>query len=415
MAYPVEPYRISVPEHKIESLKQRLSLTTWPDELEDAGWAYGAPLQQVKQLAAHWKDSYDWRKQESNLNELPNYHTKIEADGFELLDIHFIHQRSDVDDAIPLLFCHGWPGSFLEVVKILPLLTKGGEFGVDYPAFHVVAPSIPGFGFSEGTKKKGFGLKQYAETGHRLMQKLGYDTYVSQGGDWGCMITRMQALLYPDSLLASHINMLRGHRPSLMSNPLLYLQHNLSPETKAETAGHDRSQWFLKEGSGYRWIQNTKPQTLGYALSDSPVGLLAWMYEKLHDWTDEYPWTADEILTWVSIYQFSTAGPAASLRIYYESMHDVKFHRDRTQGYIPRVKLGVSHFPQELTVIPKTWARTMGPVVFQAFHDKGGHFAAHEQPEALVDDLRRMFGRGGGAEGIVKDRGGFNLPRSSKL
>ena len=415
MEYPIEPYRISVPEDKLEILKQKLSLTTWPDELDGSEWAYGAPLDRVTQLAAYWKDSFDWRKQESRLNELPNYHTKIQVDGFEALDVHFIHQKSDVENAIPLLFCHGWPGSFLEVTKILPLLTKGGMLGVDQPAFDVVAPSIPNYGFSEGTKKKGFGLKQYAETCHQLMQRLGYDKYVSQGGDWGCMITRTLGLTHPESLVASHINMLRGHAPKLTSNPLLYLQHNLSPESEAETKGFERTQWFLKEGAGYRTQQATKPQTLGYALSDSPVGLLAWIYEKLHDWTDDYPWTPDEILTWVSIYQFSVAGPAASLRIYYEATHATDFHRDKTEEYIPKVKLGLSHFPKELTVIPKTWARTMGPVVFQAFHDKGGHFAAHENPEAIVDDLRKMFGRGGGAEGIVKGKSGYRLLRSSKL
>ena len=415
MAYPIEPYDICVPQDKLDTLKQKLSYTSWPDELEGSEWAYGAPLGKVKRLAAYWKDSYDWRHHETKLNKLPNYHTKIQVGGFEALDIHFVYQRSEIENAIPLLFCHGWPGSFLEVVKILPLLTKGKMLGVDYPAFHVVAPSIPNFGFSQGTRKKGFGLKQYAETCHQLMQRLGYDSYVSQGGDWGCMITRTLAILHPESLLATHINMPRGHRPKLMSNPFLYLQHKLSPGTQAEADGHKRTEWFLKEGSGYRSEQGTKPQTLGYALSDSPAGLLAWIYEKLHDWTDDYPWTADEILTWVSVYQFSTAGPTASLRIYYETAHDTVYSRERTELHIPHVKLGLSHFPKELGVIPKTWGQTMGPVVFQAFHNKGGHFAAHEQAEVLVDDLRKMFGRGGGAEGIVEGKTGFKYLRSSKL
>ena len=415
MAFPIEPYTISVTEDKLEAVKQKLSFTNWPDELEGSGWAYGAPLEQVKHLAAYWKESYNWREHETKLNELPNYHTKIQVDGFEALDVHFVHQKSDVENAIPLLFCHGWPGSFLEVTKILPLLTKGNRLGVDYPAFHVVAPSIPNFGFSQGTRQKGFGLKQHAETCHQLMQRLGYNKYVSQGGDWGCMITRTLGILHPEFNLATHINMPRGHRPEFMSNPLLYLQHNLSPETQAEANGQKRTEWFVKEGSGYRFEQSTKPQTLGYALSDSPVGLLAWIYEKLHDWTDDYPWTADEILTWVSVYLFSVAGPAASLRIYYEVAHDKEYTRERTELYIPYVKLGLSHFPKELGVIPRTWGRTQGPVVFQAFHNRGGHFAAHEHPELLVDDLRKMFGRGGGAEGIVEGKNGFRGLRSSKL
>lgn len=415
MAYPIKPYTVAIPQAKLDTLKQKLALTTWPDELDDSGWARGAPLDDVKRLAAVWKDSYDWRRHEAKINELPNYHTKIQADGFEPLDIHFVHQKSEVENAIPLLFCHGWPGNFLEVTKILPLLTKGGMLGVDSPAFHVVAPSIPNFGFSEGTKKKGFGLDKYAETCHKLMQRLGYTRYVSQGGDWGCMITRTMAMMYPDSLLATHINMPRGHRPELFSNPLLYIQHHFFPETQAEAVGHERTNWFVTEGSGYSKEQGTKPQTLGYSLADSPVGLLAWIYEKLHDWTDEYPWTADEILTWVSIYQFSTAGPAASVRIYYESTHDTDYNRVKTELHVPSVKLGLSHFPQELGVIPKTWGRTQGPVVFQEFHDKGGHFAAYEQPDVLVNDLRKMFGRGGGAEGIVPGNNGFRQLRASKL
>ena len=201
--------------------------------------------------------------------------------------------------------------------------------------------------------------------------------------------------------------MVRGGRPSWTSNPLLSLQHALTPYNAREQSGFARTEWFMKEGSGYRMEQATKPQTLGYALNDSPVGLLAWIYEKLHDWTDDYPWSPDEILTWVSIYWFSTAGPAASLRIYYEAAHDLKTGRTRTEQYIPHVKLGLAHFPKELSAVPKTWGRTMGRVVWESEHDKGGHFAAWERPEVIVADLRGMFGKGGGAEGAVEGRDGF--------
>ena len=402
----VEPYMVHVPDEKIDALKQKLALTSFPDELDGTGWDYGAPLAEVKRLTTYWRDRYDWRKHEARINELPNFHTHIQVPGFEALDIHFVHQRSANKNAIPLLFVHGWPGSFLEVTKILPLLTNPSP-DHNAPTFHVVAPSIPNFGFSAGTKRKGFGLKQYAETCQALMQRLGYRQYVTQGGDWGTMITRIMGLLFPDSVRASHINLVRGFRPSLTSNPLLYLQHMLSPSTAAERAGHARTAWFVNQGSGYNLEQSTKPQTLGYSLADSPVGLLAWIYEKLHDWTDgPYPWTEDEVLTWVSIYAFSTAGPAASVRIYYESTHpsspaENPYHRIRTQQHIGTVKLGLSYFPTELSVVPKTWGRTMGPVVFEGTHDKGGHFAAWERPEDLVGDLRIMFGRGGGAEGVL--------------
>ena len=169
------------------------------------------------------------------------------------------------------------------------------------------------------------------------------------------MISRTITRVYPTHAKACHVNMVRGHAPKFTSHPILYLQHALTPYSKREVEGRKRSSWFLVEGGGYRTQQNTKPQTLGYALADSPVGLLAWIYEKLHDWSDDYPWTDDEILTWVSIYWFSTAGPAASLRIYYESIHDGKFNRAKTEVYVPHVKLGLSYFPKELTVVPLTW------------------------------------------------------------
>ena len=235
------------------------------------------------------------------------------------------------------------------------------------------------------------------------MQQLGYSRYVTQGGDWGFYITRAIGLLYPESCLASHINMIRASPPSWSSQPLLALTHSTTSYIEAEEKGQERSHWFATEGSGYRMIQSTKPQTPGYAIADSPVGLLAWIYEKLHDWTDSYPWTDDEILTWVSIYWFSTAGPAASFRIYYEVTHasPSAVTRERVQEWIPTVKLGLCYSPKELTVVPRTWGRTLGPVVYESEQESGGHFLAHERPKALVKDLKAMFGPGGQCAGIV--------------
>ncbi|KAL8682113.1 MAG: hypothetical protein Q9186_001818 [Xanthomendoza sp. 1 TL-2023] len=403
---PIEPFTISVPDSQLERLSEKLRNTNFPDELDEAGWDLGAPLADIKRLTKYWQEKYDWRKAEAAINQLPNYKTSIDIDGYGTLDIHFVHQKSPVEGAIPLLFCHGWPGSFLEVSKILPLLTSSTT-----PSFHIIAPSLPNFGFSSPVTKRGFSLPQYAETCHKLMLALGYPHYVTQGGDWGCMITRIMALLYPNNVRATHINMVRGHAPTLISNPLLYLQHKFTPYNAREKGAAARSTWFVKEGSGYRFQQQTKPQTLGYSLSDSPVGLLAWIYEKLHDWTDNYPWTDDEILTWVSIYWHSTSGPAASLRIYYEAARNGGFGRDRSESRIPGVKLGLTHFPKEITVVPKTYGRTMGPVVFESEKDKGGHFAAWECPEELVKDLREMFGNGGGAEGVVVGRRGYGVEK----
>jgi len=231
------------------------------------------------------------------------------------------------------------------------------------------------------------------------MQSLGYEKYATQGGDWGFYITRTMGLLYPESIIGSHINMIRAQAPTFSSHPLLALQHALMPYTSQDHRGFARSQWFANEGSGYRLLQSTKPQTVGYSLKDSPVGLLAWILEKLNDWTDNYPWTDTEILTWVSIYYFSTAGSAASLRIYYEAIHpDLAaggISRDRTQQWIGDIRLGICHCPRELTVVPSTWARTLGPVVFESKKTRGGHFAAWEIPDEIVDDLRKMFGKGG--------------------
>jgi len=214
--------------------------------------------------------------------------------------------------------------------------------------------------------------------------------------------------LYPQHCKASHVNMICGHRPRWTSNPVLALQHALAPLSARDKDGLARSNWFLKEGSGYRSEQSTKPQTLGYALHDSPVALLAWIYEKLHDWTDNYPWTEDEILAWVSIYWFSTAGPAASIRIYYEAAHSEWLRPERLSGWIPSVKLGLAYFPRDISVVPKTWGRTLGPVVFESDYEKGGHFAAWERPDAIADDLRKMFGKRGGAYGLIKGKEGYD-------
>lgn len=221
------------------------------------------------------------------------------------------------------------------------------------------------------------------------------------------------SLHYPDNCLATHLNMDTGSKPSWISNPLLAAQHALTSYSKRERDGFARSAWFLKEGSGYRSEQGTKPQTLGYAFADSPVALMAWIYEKLHDWTDDYPWTEEEVCTWIAIYWFSTAGPAANIRIYYEATHSSgvgnsgKVMRDRVNQYIPRVKIGMSHFPNDIRVYPKTWGRVAGNVVFQKEYDRGGHFAAWERPDAIIADLREMFGKNGGAYGVVKGKNGY--------
>jgi len=295
------------------------------------------------------------------------------------------------------------------VKKVLPLLTAAAP---DSPSFHVVALSLPNFGFSQGVTKKGFRAAQYAEVGHKLMLSLGYSEYVTQGGDWGFIVTRKIAEVYgPKHAKAWHTNMPAGGPPALTSNPILWLQHALTPYSPEEKVGLQRTEWFRKMGQGYSAEQSTQPQTLGYALADSPVGLLAWIYEKLVNWTDAYPWTDDEVLTWVSVYWFSRAGPAASLRIYYEIFQS----GDRQVAQIARVPMGVSFFPKELFSPPKTWVRTIGNVVFESSHKGGGHFAAYEKPQELVGDVRKMFGKGGPAFGVVKGKNGYGTIAESRL
>ncbi|KAF8743762.1 hypothetical protein AX14_000729 [Amanita brunnescens Koide BX004] len=394
------PFRIEIPDERLEGLKKRLEFAVLPDELMDAGRDYGVPLADMRRLVARWKGGYDWRKHEAQLNEeLPQYTRDLEVEGFGLFNIHYVHQRSDVRNAIPLIFVHGWPGSFIEVRKILPLLTQASS---EHPSFHVVAVGLPGFGFSTAPKKKGFALVQYAELCHKLMVSLGYNEYVAQGGDWGFVIVKKMAQMYGGKhVKAWHTNFPLVAAPKLYAKPLLYLSHLFTKLSPAEKAGLERTEWFRKKGCGYQVEQSTQPQTLGYSLADSPVGLLAWIYEKLVNWTDDYKWNDDEVLTWISIYWFSRAGPAASIRIYYE-VTDTSFWETEAVS----VPVGYSYFPKELAIIPRRWLKAPN-LIWESEHTNGGHFAAYEVPEQFVGDLRKMFGKNGPAAGIVPGQNGY--------
>lgn len=303
----IKPFTIDISPDRLQDLHRRLASARFPNELDEAGWELGTPVNEVRRLVAYWKEEFDWKASEARLNQLPHFLVDITVDGFDAFNVHFIHQPSSVSNAIPLLYLHGWPGCFLEGTKIIESLSGNG---INDPAFHVVAMSLPNFGFSEGPKKRGFALEQYAEAAHKLMQILGYTEYVTQGGDWGFYVTRTMALLYPQSVKAMHINFdYGGGAPGFWQYPLLAIEHFFKPYTEREKQGLERRKWFTEESSGYRALQETKPTTPSYAMDDSPVALLAWLYEKLHDWSDNYPWTNDEICTWVSIYWFSTMGP----------------------------------------------------------------------------------------------------------
>ncbi|KAI0629888.1 alpha/beta-hydrolase [Trametes polyzona] len=399
-----KPFKLEVSDADLELLRQKLELTRFPDELEGAGWNYGAGLPDIKRLTTYWKDSFDWRKSERAINELPQFTTDVEVEGHGSLNIHFLHQKSTVENAIPLLFVHGWPGHFLEVRKMLPLLTGGSP---DQPAFHVVAPSLPGFGFSEAPSKPGFGGYQCAETFNKLMISLGYNEYVYQGGDLGHVIGVYVANRYGHKHMKAWLSNMPIYRvPSMLWNPLCWLELLTLPFNASLRDQFEKNQRFRTKGMGYFMVQATAPQTLGYSLADSPVGLLAWIYEKLHKGVHEYPWTEDEVLEWISIYWFSRGGPGAPARIYYEltggNSHDMFEGTSWTS-----VPLGLAWFRHEPVRVPKSWAYLIGNIVFESEHEEGGHFAAFEKPESLAGDLRKMFGKGGPAYGAVPGKDGF--------
>ena len=299
-----DPFIINIPDDELERLKVKLSVADFPDEPNGYSWDYGTPLADIKKLVAYWHNEYDWRKAEAKLNEMPQFITKINVEGYGDLIVHFVHAKSKKPNAIPLCFVHGWPGSFIEVQKILPLLLEGE------PAFDVVAPSLIDYGFSDVAPKTGFNIWHQAEMANKLMLQLGHPKYVTQGGDIGYAVTRWMGRLYPDHCRANHLNM-AVPRQSLMRTPEKFEAALKETKLRARDKQNlERTRWFTSQGHGYFQEHSTKPQTLAMALSDSPVGLLAWIYEKLRDWTDNYPWTPDEILTWISIYWFSEAGPA---------------------------------------------------------------------------------------------------------
>ncbi|KAI0141734.1 alpha/beta-hydrolase [Xylariaceae sp. FL1272] len=397
----VRPFRIDVPSSEVEALNQKLKTSRIPD-LFEANWERGPPSKDIQRISKYWLEEFSWRSFEKRLNQLPQYEATVTVDGFDPFPVHFIHQRSKTADAIPLLLVHGWPGSFYEMTRILPMLKESEQNGG--PAFHVVVPSLPNFGFSSRIDRPGFGLRQYAETCHQLMQLLGYKQYASQGGDWGSSITLTIGAFHPESLRAIHLNFIAGAPPPPTS-PVAFIRfltsYFLNLYSTREQAGLQAAHDLLANGSGYSEIQKTRPNTIGVALADSPVGLLTWIYDKLVSWTDDYTWSPQEVCEWVSLYWFSRAGPAASAVIYHEAHKGEWFAKAGLSA--PGVKLGFSYFPKEIFSTPRTWNSRLGDVVFEREHDRGGHFIAWEQPELLVGDLRVMFGKGGGARSVVEE------------
>ncbi|HEY9523676.1 MAG TPA: epoxide hydrolase, partial [Thermopolyspora sp.] len=298
----IRPFRIEIPQRDLDDLRDRLGRTRWPDEPPGAGWAQGVPLGYIRELAEYWRTSYDWRAHEARLNEFPQFVTEIDG-----TDVHFVHVRSPEPDATPLIITHGWPGSIAEFTDIIGPLTDPRAHGGDpADAFHVVAPSIPGYGFSASPREPGWNPRRIGEAWAELMRRLGYERYGAQGGDWGSAISRELGLIAPDHIIGVHLNFLLTFPTGAPGE-----MDELTAADKGRLGALDR---FNKQLSGYMRIQSTRPQTLAYGLADSPVGQLAWIVEKFKEWTDaanvpEDAVDRDRILTNVSVYWFTnTAG-----------------------------------------------------------------------------------------------------------
>jgi microsomal epoxide hydrolase len=375
----IVPFRVNVSDEVIADLKARLASTRFPDQLPGAGWDYGADIAYVEELCAYWRDRFDWRAAEARFNAFPQFMTEIAGE-----QLHFYHVRSPEPDALPLIITHGWPGSLAEFLDVLGPLSDPRKHGGDpRDAFHVVAPSIPGYGFSGPTRQRGFSSRNAAEINVRLMELLGYDRYVAQGGDWGSQISSIMTETHPERLIALHINMISGG-PADPADPFA----GFSQED------HDYIAWkrvYDANESGYQLIQGTKPQTLAYGLTDSPAGLAAWIVEKFKTWSDcgddiERSYSKDQLLENIMLY-WVTGTINSSMRMYYESIGP-----GRMGQALKRIETPTGHarFPAEIRRTPRAWAEPHYNIVRWTEMPRGGHFAAFEAPELFVGELREF-------------------------
>ena len=364
----IREFKVSVDEYKIEDLYKRIDLTRWPDEINDEIWTLGTKKSFLKDAVQYWRNDFDWKKHEKQINDFGSYKFKTKDD----LEIHFIHSKSNSKSSIPILITHGWPGSVQEFFKIIPLLNKDR----DGLSFDVICPSMPGYGFSDKPSEKGYNSKKIAEINHELMMALGYKKYVVQGGDWGATVSKWAAELYPKEVLGLHLNLVIAFPPE-KDDPMERV-------TEQEQVLLARYAKYLELGSGYFEIQRTKPQTLGYSLNDSPVGLAGWIIEKFHSWTDDEKnklvVSLEDVLSIVSLYWFSES-ITSSMRLYNENGRE-GFTKSRVD-----VPTGCALFKNEIVLPPKAWAEEIYNLIHWKHYD-GGHFAALEKPETLEKDIR---------------------------
>ena len=374
-------FDISVENSTLDQLRDRLINTRYTDEITGSGWNYGTDLSYLKELVQYWHSDFNWSKQQALINSFSHFRTTVDD-----INIHFIHEKGKGPDPFPLIITHGWPGTFFEMYKVIPMLTDPQSFGGDpKDSFDVVVPSMPGYGFSDASPSSGLDPLTVADMWATLMSdNLGYSRFGAQGGDWGARVTAKLGLSHSDKVIGIHT--------TSTTSPTPYLGEGSRPLSEPEKRMlEQREEWVRSEG-GYAHIQSTKPQTLSYSLNDSPVGLAAWIVEKYRAWSDcegdiESRFTKDELLTTVTIY-WVTESIGSSTRLYYES-----FNKPWTlkQGERIDVPVAVAAFPHENTIPLREWAERSYNVKHWTDMPSGGHFAALEEPDRLVQDIREFF------------------------
>ncbi len=372
MSDTINPYPFAFPKTALDDLRERLKRTRWPEKETVDDWSQGAPLARMQALCDYWRTDYDWRSCEARLNALNPSMTRIDG-----LDIHFLHLRSPEPDALPLVLTHGWPGSVVEFLKAAPLLADPrANGGNPEDAFHVVLPTLPGFGLSGKPAEPGWTPERIARAWVRLMQRMGYDRFVAQGGDWGYAVTNALGAIGAPVVQAVHFNMFPIYK-------------TMKARDAQEQHALKRLQDFADNEIGYQLEQTQSPQTIGYALTDSPAGQAAWFYEKYEQWTDhdgdpEHVLSRDEMLDNITLY-WLTATAASSARIYWQSMRSFKEHPIA-------LPVGYSQFPRDIHQASKRWVEARYPtLVYYNELPKGGHFAAWEQPDIFADEVRKSF------------------------
>ena len=370
----IQHFQINVPEQVLVDLRERIKRTRWPDEIIGSGWNWGTSLSYMKELSEYWLNEFDWRRVERDINAFPNFIAEI--DGY---NIHFLHIKGGAKKSIPLILTHGWPGSFLEMMKLVPLLTNNSDL-----TFHLVIPSLMGYGFSQKLTADGCNIHFMADLWCKLMKELTYKKFAAHGGDFGSGVSMALALKYPQNLIGLHLNNIEGYYMPYVPEGESLTEEEIQFEKDAE-------EWYDKEGA-YSHQQRTKPLTLAYGLTDSPVGLCAWIIEKFYSWADcrgniENAFTKDELLANVTLY-WVTETIHSSIRLYNESR---KVPLRLGKNDFVRVPLGIVHFPVEDVYPPRKYIQRGFNVQHWTEMPAGGHFASMEQPELLANDIRKFF------------------------